>query len=288
MEASKVIQATLELAHLAHLELVKKLDDEYLFNPLLTDATIDTDDSIDVDDLTLFDWLKETLFKTEAAFPARYLINTFQNKNTCWLSFDYLEDSTSSMSSSTLWDESTSSTPSSTLLEELKVIAPDKRLYTIALMLLSELHDKGNLTETEAITTNPADHVCPDIYVSRVNNDWIITPNEKGIPKLRVFDEIISSYKGELKAYLEESLHNAAWLIKSVQIRQEILVTLTKQLCEFQKDSLIDQSTQPLPKGLTTVAKSTGLHPSVVSCIAQNKVIGMQESTVSFSSLLTS
>ena len=87
---------------------------------------------------------------------------------------------------------------------------------------------------------------------------------------------------------MQAKLRDAAWLAKSVQIGHEVLGTLTKQMLEFQNDALIDQSAQPLPKGLTAVAESTGLHPSVISCMNQNKVVGMRQNTISFSSLLAS
>ena len=217
-----------------------------------------TDDCTVEDDLALFDWLKDVLFKTEAALPARYLINTFQNSG----DDDYpgLEASISGIK-----------------LEDIKS-APE---------IISCLESEPGQT----VATEPIDFVGPDIYASKVHGKWVITPNEEGIPKLRISDlyrEALAGIKGESKSYLKEKLRDAAWLVKSIQIRQEILVILTRQLLEFQNDALIDQSAQPRPKGLTTVAKSTGLHPSVVSCITQNKVIGLQESTVSFSSLLTS
>ena len=81
----------------------------------------------------------------------------------------------------------------------------------------------------------------------------------------KVFIEKVSGSKGESKSYMQEKLRHAARLVKSVSIRQEILVVLTRQVLEFQNDSLIDQSTQPLPKGLTTIAKSRG--PSLRGCM---------------------
>ncbi|MBU2498914.1 MAG: RNA polymerase sigma-54 factor, partial [Proteobacteria bacterium] len=69
-------------------------------------------------------------------------------------------------------------------------------------------------------------YISPDIYVFKVNEDYEITLNEDGLPKLRInayYRDILSSketMENGTKQYIQDKLRSAAWLIKSIHQRQ--------------------------------------------------------------------
>ena len=72
-------------------------------------------------------------------------------------------------------------------------------------------------------------YIVPDIYVTKVGDDFHIVLNEDGMPKLR----ISNLYRGVLsrnaqvakdtKDYVQEKVRSAVWLIKSIHQHQRTI-----------------------------------------------------------------
>ena len=122
-------------------------------------------------------------------------------------------------------------------------------------------------------------YITPDIYVRQHNNDWIVSLNEDGLPKLR-----ISSYyrqelqrkrahgeRDEVKDYIQGKLRNAMWLINSIHQRQSTIVKVMESILVFQRD-FFDHGIEHLkPLVLRDVADDIGMHESTVSRVTTNK-----------------
>ena len=141
-----------------------------------------------------------------------------------------------------------------------------------ALEIISGLEPKPG----RAFATKPTNYVSPDIYVSKVNGEWVITPNEEGIPKLRIsslYREAMAGSKGESKSYMQEKLRNAAWLLRSVQMRQRTLYKVTESILKFHEDFFEYGPAHLKPLILKQVAEDIEMHESTISRVTTNKYV---------------
>ena len=141
-----------------------------------------------------------------------------------------------------------------------------------ALEVISSLEPKPGRT----FATKPTNYVSPDIYVSKVNGKWVITPNEEGIPKLRIsslYREALAGSKGESKSYMQEKLRNAAWLLRSVQMRQRTLYKVTESILKFHEEFFEYGPAHLKPLILKQVAEDIEMHESTISRVTTNKYV---------------
>ncbi len=144
----------------------------------------------------------------------------------------------------------------------------------------------------------PPVYVTPDIYVRKVGEEYVISLNEAGIPKLRLnsqYRELLENghvESAENKEYIQDRLRSAAWLIKSIHQRQQTIYRVTESIMKFQKEFL-DEGVKALrPLVLRDVASDVGMHESTVSRVTNNKYVhtpqGIYELKYFFSSGLKS
>ncbi len=118
-------------------------------------------------------------------------------------------------------------------------------------------------------------YVTPDVYVEKSGDEYLVTLNEEGLPRLKVN----ASYRrflsegGEAKEYVQEKIRAAAWLIKSIHQRQRTLLLVAQSLVKFQQDFLTHGVSQMRPLVLRDVAEDVGIHESTVSRAISNKYV---------------
>jgi RNA polymerase sigma-54 factor len=118
-------------------------------------------------------------------------------------------------------------------------------------------------------------YVTEDVYVHKVGDEWVVTLNEEGLPRLKVS----ASYRrmlaegGEAKDYIQDKLRSAAWLIKSIHQRQRTLLLVAQSLIKFQQDFLTYGVSHMRPLVLRDVAEDVGIHESTVSRAISSKYI---------------
>ncbi|MCO6430759.1 MAG: RNA polymerase factor sigma-54 [Deltaproteobacteria bacterium] len=122
-------------------------------------------------------------------------------------------------------------------------------------------------------------YIIPDIYVYKVDGEYVISLNEDGMPKLRVSSYYLKLLKGSEtngnphKEYLNERLKAASWLIKSIHQRQQTIFRVTESIVKFQKN-FFDYGIEKLkPLVLKDVADDIGMHESTVSRVTTNKYV---------------
>jgi RNA polymerase sigma-54 factor len=119
-------------------------------------------------------------------------------------------------------------------------------------------------------------HITPDIYVTRVGDDYVISLNEDNIPRLRVSPYYLSLMRnGENcdKSFVNERLKAASWLIKSIYQRRDTMYRVTESIIKFQR-GFFDHGVDHLrPLVLKDVALDVGLHESTISRVTTNKYV---------------
>ncbi len=121
--------------------------------------------------------------------------------------------------------------------------------------------------------------IIPDIFITKVGDEYVIQLNEDGLPKLKVnkyYREMMrreSSASKQAKTYLQDKFKSALWLIKSVHQRQRTIYKVVECIVKFQK-GFLDKGLQSLvPLVLKDVAEITGVHESTVSRVTTNKYV---------------
>jgi RNA polymerase sigma-54 factor len=119
--------------------------------------------------------------------------------------------------------------------------------------------------------------IIPDVFVYKVEGDYMVVLNDDGLPKLRInsyYRELIDADKADVpRGYLKEKMKSALWLIRSIQQRQMTLYKVTKSIVKFQRD-FIDRGINYLkPLVLREVADDIQMHESTVSRVTTNKYV---------------
>ena len=122
-------------------------------------------------------------------------------------------------------------------------------------------------------------YISPDIYVFKVGDDFEIALNEDGLPKLKInayYKEILTSkdsLKDGTRAYIQDKLKSAAWLIKSIHQRQRTIYKVTMSIVRFQKDFFEKGIAHLKPLVLRDVAEDIQMHESTISRVTTNKYV---------------
>ncbi len=120
-------------------------------------------------------------------------------------------------------------------------------------------------------------YVNPDIYVYKMGDDYEISLNEDGLPKLRINSYYRDALSGnaevseDTKNYIQNRLKSAIWFIKSIHQRQKTIYRVAKSIVNFQQDFLDNGIAQLKPLTLRQVAEDVQMHESTVSRVTTNK-----------------
>ena len=119
-------------------------------------------------------------------------------------------------------------------------------------------------------------YITPDVHVHKVGDEYIVTLNEEGLPRLKVnasYRRFLGQEDGAAKEYVQDKLRAAAWLIKSIHQRQRTLLLVAQSIVKFQEDFLTYGVSHMRPLVLRDVAEEVGVHESTVSRAIANKYV---------------
>jgi RNA polymerase sigma-54 factor len=121
--------------------------------------------------------------------------------------------------------------------------------------------------------------VLPDVFVEKIDGEYLIYLNDDGVPRLRVSSlyRRMAGQEGaaeeQARQYLQEKVRAATWLIKSIQQRQQTLFRVTQSIFKFQHEFLDHGVSQLKPMVLRDVAEDIHMHESTVSRATANKYV---------------
>ena len=118
-------------------------------------------------------------------------------------------------------------------------------------------------------------YITPDVYIQKVGDEFVVTLNDEGLPRLRVsqfYRRVLRQNEAsEAKGYIQDKMRAAAWLIKSIHQRQRTLYMVTQSIIKFQSEFLEHGVSHLRPLVLKDVANDIGMHESTVSRATANK-----------------
>lgn len=128
---------------------------------------------------------------------------------------------------------------------------------------------------------NDIQYVTPDVYVYKVGDDYVVSLNEDGLPKLKISNYYKNMLKGganpsgDQKAteYIQEKLKSAVWLIKSIHQRQRTIFKVTDSIVKHQKEFFEKGAGFLKPMVLRDIANDIGMHESTVSRVTTAKYV---------------
>jgi RNA polymerase sigma-54 factor len=139
-----------------------------------------------------------------------------------------------------------------------------------------------NLDPKPGSRYNPqqSQYVIPDVYVVKVEDQYVAMLNEEGLPQLRIsptyrrlLDKNVAgtTENNETRAYVKDKFRSALWLIKSVDQRQKTIQKVANSIINFQREFLDHGIEYLRPLVLRDVANDIGMHESTVSRVVNNK-----------------
>jgi RNA polymerase sigma-54 factor len=123
-------------------------------------------------------------------------------------------------------------------------------------------------------------YIIPDVYLFKVDDQWVITLNDDGQPRLR-----LSSYYRRLltgdaeglpkedREFLKQKVNAALWFIKSIEQRKRTIYKVVESIVKLQRDFLEKGPGHLRPLTLRDVAEDIEMHESTVSRVTSGKYV---------------
>jgi RNA polymerase sigma-54 factor len=121
--------------------------------------------------------------------------------------------------------------------------------------------------------------IVPDVFVVKNEGEWVVLLNEEGLPRLKInpyYKQLMASRKDNseaTKAYLDEKLRGAQWIIRSIEQRNKTIIKVVTSIVKFQ-EQFFEKGVETLkPLILKQVAEDIGMHESTISRVTANKYL---------------
>jgi RNA polymerase sigma-54 factor len=123
--------------------------------------------------------------------------------------------------------------------------------------------------------------IVPDVFVARRGAGWAIELNSATLPRLLVnrsyYNELSSgSQNKQSKAWLNECLQSANWLLKALDQRARTIVKVASEIVTHQEGFFRHGVSHLKPLTLRAVAETIGMHESTVSRVTSNKYMSCE------------
>ena len=112
------------------------------------------------------------------------------------------------------------------------------------------------------------EYLVPDVYVTRIEDEWRVTLNPENEPGLKLnnyYIDLLRKSGGKDADYLRGRLQEARWLMSSLELRNQTLMRVSQCIVEFQHEFLEQGEMAMKPLVLRDVSESIGVHESTVS-----------------------
>ncbi len=147
-----------------------------------------------------------------------------------------------------------------------RTLAVDDEALDQAIALVRACHPRPGST----IQRYRPDYVVPDVHVRRGQHGWIVELNSGALPRIRVnqaYANLLTRDHGQMRELVKE----AKWLLRSLDIRNETLLTVARCIVERQA-AFFDHGEEAMqPMVLRDVADAVGKHEATISRITTGK-----------------
>lgn len=119
-------------------------------------------------------------------------------------------------------------------------------------------------------------YVVPEIFVTRVGDDYVVSTNNESVPHLRIsntYKDLMAKPDSstEVREYIREKIRAGKFLIKSIQQRQSTLLNIGREIVNRQREFMEKGVSHLRPMTMAQVAQVVGVHETTVSRAASGK-----------------
>ncbi len=131
------------------------------------------------------------------------------------------------------------------------------------------------------MSSDRVDAIVPDVFVARKGGGWAVELNSATLPRLLVnrvyYNELSSGPQDKAsKAWLNECLQSANWLMKALDQRARTIVKVASEIVTRQEGFFRHGVAHLKPLTLRAVAETIGMHESTVSRVTSNKYLACE------------
>ncbi len=131
----------------------------------------------------------------------------------------------------------------------------------------------------QEVASEETKYVVPDLIVDRVGEEFVVSLNDRNVPRLRIstsYQDLLRQ-KGqvpdETRKYISEKLNSAKWLIQTIEQRRKTMIKVMKRIVEEQREFFEKGVSGLKPLTLQQIANHIGMHESTVSRVTTNKYV---------------
>lgn len=150
---------------------------------------------------------------------------------------------------------------------------------------VSDVHEMCKIIYTmepkpgRSFAVHDVHYVTPDVYVYKVGDEYLVSLNEDGLPRLKVSNLYKNVMKDAGKKtndpkaqdYIQDKLRSAIWLIKSIHQRNRTIYKVTESIVKHQREFFDKGPAYLKPMILRDIANDIGMHESTVSRVTSSK-----------------
>ncbi len=141
---------------------------------------------------------------------------------------------------------------------------------------VSEVHAAGRTIATldpkpgRQFTSSEPVYVVPELTVVKQDDDYVCIPNRERMPRLRIsrhYRQLMErpDTSRETKEYIRERVRAGAFLLKSLQQRQETILNIAREIVKVQRGFFEEGVAHLRPLVMADIAKALGLHETTIS-----------------------
>ena len=128
------------------------------------------------------------------------------------------------------------------------------------------------------MTSERVDAIVPDVFVTRRGGGWGVELNSATLPRLLInrtyYNELASGPQDrQSKAWLNECLQSANWLMKALDQRARTIVKVASEIVTQQEGFFRNGVSHLKPLTLRAIAEAVGMHESTISRVTSNKYL---------------
>jgi RNA polymerase sigma-54 factor len=119
-------------------------------------------------------------------------------------------------------------------------------------------------------------YVVPEVFVNKVDGEFVVTTNNDHIPHLRIsnhYKDLMAqaNSSAEVRNYIREKIRAGKFLIKSLHQRQSTILNIGKEIVKRQHEFMEKGSSCLKPLTMVQVAEVVGVHETTVSRAVSGK-----------------
>jgi RNA polymerase sigma-54 factor len=129
-----------------------------------------------------------------------------------------------------------------------------------------------------AFAGESAQVLAPDVVIEKVGEEFVVSLVRDSVPQLRIsrtYRDLLGEAAGavEVRTYLRDKIRGGKFLIKSIQQRQQTILSIAREIAARQRAFLEEGVSALAPMTMAQMAEAVGVHETTVSRAIAGKTV---------------